>query len=441
MQNDPKLFHPDFSDEPYWWEQARPERGDGDDVPAQVDVAVVGSGYAGMSAALELGRNGVNVVVLEKESLGYGAASRNGGAVSGGHNLGRSIGGDGGAGIAKGRKKAQLDEGRQAFDLVEELVEREKIDCDYERTGRFVGAYARSHYQGFLDKLDEINEGAKVDAYVVPEEQQREEITSDYYFGGMVVQRSGSIHPAKYHQGLVAAARRQGVKLCANAEVQKIERESGGYRITTRRGEVHAENIIIATNGYTQPVTQNLRRRIVPVASHIIATEPLPDDLARSLIPKNRTINDTARVLCYYRMCPDGKRMLFGGRPRFTQVDPVITATALHRSMVARFPDLEGYRVTHAWNGNVAFSFDHLPHIGQDDGMHYCIACNGAGISVMTYLGYRVARRVVAPAETEPSAFEQIPLRTKPLYTGNPWFLPVVGGYYRFRDRLDRRFT
>jgi len=435
------LFHSEFSSEPYWWEQARPAAGDGDDVPARADVAVVGSGYGGMSAALELARNGVDVVVLERESIGYGACTRNGGAVSGGHNIGRSLAGDGGAGIAKGRKQAQLDEGRQAFELVEELIRREEIECDYERTGRFVGAYARSHYQGLVDKIDEINEGAKVDAYLVPREEQREAIASDYYFGGMVVRRSGSVHPAKYHRGLVEAARRKGATLCANAEVRRIDRESGGYRLSTPRGELRAENVVLATNGYTQPVTQNLRRRIVPVASHIIATEPLPEDLAKALIPKSRTINDTARVLCYYRMCPEGKRMLFGGRPRFTQVDPAITATALYRSMVARFPELEGYRVTHAWNGNVAFSRDHLPHIGQDDGMHYCVACNGAGIAVMTYLGYRVARRIAAPTETPPSAFEGRTLPSIPLYSGSPWFLPMIGGYYRFRDRLDRKFA
>ena len=194
---------------------------------------------------------------------------------------------------------------------------------------------------------------------------------------------------------------------------------------------------MIATNGYTGSLTPALKRRVVPIASHIIATEELPPDLARSLIPRARTLSDTKRVLCYYRMSPDGARMVFGGRARFTQVDATVSAPILHRYMVDRFPQLRGVRVTHAWTGNVAFSFDALPHMGRRDGLHYCLGCNGSGVAMMTYLGWQTARKIARVANYACS-FDTPDFPDHPLYTGNPWFLPVVGGYYRLRDGLDR---
>ena len=156
--------------------------------------------------------------------------------------------------------------------------------------------------------------------------------------------------------------------------------------------------MVIATNGYTGDITPQLKRRVVPLASHIIATEELPADLAASLIPKRRTLSDTRRVLCYYRMSPDGKRMIFGGRARFTQVSPQVSAPILHRFMTDRFPQLRDAKVTHAWTGNVAFTLDALPHMGRQDGMHYLLGCNGSGVAMMTYLGWQTARKIAGAA-------------------------------------------
>jgi glycine/D-amino acid oxidase-like deaminating enzyme len=200
---------------------------------------------------------------------------------------------------------------------------------------------------------------------------------------------------------------------------------------------VRAKQIIIATNGYTGDVMPQLKRRLIPVASHIIATEALSPDLAVSLFPKGRTISDTPRILTYYRLSPDGKRVLFGGRARFTQSTPEISAPILHRMMTDRLPQLAGVKVTHAWTGNVAFAFDFLPHMGVSEGMHYCLACNGSGIAMMSYLGHQTARKIIGGGNRV-SAFEEIDFPTHALYGGNPWFLPLVGSWYRMRDKIDR---
>src|SRR5439155_12592 len=196
--------------------------------------------------------------------------------------------------------------------------------------------------------------------------------------------RSGSarLHPALYCKGLLEACRRRGVRVCAEAAVDKITASGAGWRVETSRGSLLAGDVVIATNGYTGTVTPALRRRIVPIASHIIATEQLAPELALSLIPRGRSISDTKRVLCYYRLSPDRTRMVFGGRARFTPADPELCARVLHGYMSERFAQLRGARVTHSWTGNTAFTLDALPHMGEEGGLHYCLGCNGSGVAM-----------------------------------------------------------
>jgi glycine/D-amino acid oxidase-like deaminating enzyme len=374
--------------------------------------------------------------VFERGALGEGASTRNGGAVSGGINVGKSFSGKL-AEVDPERAGRMLSDAFDAFALVERLIAEETIDCHWQKRGRFVGAWTRAHFNYQESRLKSLNENAQSDAYMVPRERQKDEIASDYYYGGMVVERSASLHPALYYKGLLDACRRRDVRVCAEASVDRIVANGAGWRVETSRGTVIAGDVVIATNGYTGPLTPALRRRIVPIASHIVATEELPGDLAHSLIPKGRTLSDTRRVLCYYRMSPDGRRMVFGGRARFTQVDAAVSAPILYRFMTRRFPQLRGFRLTHAWTGNTAFTFDALPHMGQHDGLHYCLGCNGSGIAMMTYLGWQTARKI-AGAANYACEYDTADFPGHPLYSGNPWFLPVVGGWYRLRDTLDR---
>ena len=434
MQSD--IFHSQFKAAPYWWEAYKPASGELVDVPRETRVAIVGGGYAGLSAALELAKLGVDAVVFERGALGEGASTRNGGAVSGGVNIGKSFGGKP-AQVDAERAADLLSDGRDAFSLVERLIAEEAIDCWWQKRGRFVGAWTPKHFAYQETRLGSLNDNAQSGAYMVARERQRDEIASDYYYGGMVVERSGSLHPALYYKGLLDACRRRGIAVCADAPANGVTRNGSGWRVATGRGETRAGDVVIATNGYTGTLTPSLRRRIVPVASHIIATEELPDELARSLIPKGRTLSDTKRVLCYYRMSPDGKRMVFGGRARFTQVDPLLSARVLYGYMTERFPQLRGVRITHGWTGNTAFTLDALPHMGESEGMHYALGCNGSGIAMMTYLGYQTARKI-ARAANYACAFDRAEFPDHPLYSGNPWFLPLVGSYYRLRDRVDR---
>ncbi|WP_291703875.1 NAD(P)/FAD-dependent oxidoreductase [Bradyrhizobium sp.] len=434
------VFHPEFKAMPYWWEAWRPTaEGAEASLPARADVAIVGAGYAGLSAAIELAANGVAAVVIEANEPGFGASTRNGGAVSGGVNIGKSFSGKS---IDPDSERAAqlLSDAAEAFSCIEHIIEREKIQCFWEKRGRFVGAWAPKHYKAMARKVEILNRAAHSGCGMVPRERQREEIASDYYHGGMVVERTAKLHPALYYKGLLDAARGRKITICSKAPVVKIARIGGAWRLETARGTVEANEVVIATNGYTGDATPRLKRRVIPIASHIIATEELSSEVAASLIPKGRTLSDTRRVLCYYRMSPDGKRVIFGGRARFTPVTPQTSAPILHRFMLDRFPQLKGVRVTHAWTGNVAFTLDALPHMGRDDGMHYALGCNGSGVAMMTYLGHQTARKIVGKANSV-CAFDSPEFPDHPLYRGNPWFLPLVGCWYRLRDEVDRLFT
>jgi glycine/D-amino acid oxidase-like deaminating enzyme len=430
------LLHRDFKPEPYWWEEYRPQAHALIDLPRRASVAIVGAGYAGLSAALELSKLGIDAVVLEANEPGWGASTRNGGAVSGGVNIGKSFGGKS-VELDRDRAAHILGDAGDAFTLIDRLIGEEHIECHWEKPGRFVGAWTSRHFAAQQRRLALLNEAAQSQAYMVPRERQREEIASDYYHGGMVVERSGKLHPALYYKGLLDACCRRDVTVCAKAAVRHIAPIGNHWRLDTARGTMTAGHVVIATNGYTGKLTPALQRRVVPIASHIIATEELPSDLARSLIPRARTLSDTRRVLCYYRLSPDGKRMVFGGRARFTQVGASVAAPILHRYMTARFPQLRGAKITHAWTGNTAFTLDALPHMGELGGLHFCLGCNGSGVAMMTYLGWQTARKI-ARAANYACSFDTPVFPDHPLYSGNPWFLPAIGSWFRLRDRIDR---
>ncbi len=429
------IFHADFKPAPFWWEAYKPVALPEISLPQQTAVIIIGAGYAGLSAALELAAQGLDSIVLDANEPGFGGSTRNGGMVSSGANVGKRY-------MSKpmpAEKAAPfLADAADAFTLIEDLITREKIDCGWIKSGYFLGAWCDSHYKEMAKKVAQLNAAADSGCYIVPPERQRDEIGSDYYRGGMVVQRAAHLHPALYFKGLLDLCLRRSVKIASKTPVTRLTQSSNGWLAETPRGSVLARDVIIATNGYTGDITPELKRRVVPVGSYIIATEELPPALAASLSPKNRAISDTRRVLTYYRLSPDGKRMIFGGRAKFGHTDPVETAPILYRFMLDRFPQLQGTKITHAWTGNVAFTLDELPHMGKFENMHYALGCNGSGIAMMTYLGHQTARKV-AGITNRVCAFDQTEFPSHFLYTGNTWFLPWVGRYFRTRDWIDRR--
>ncbi|WP_395685059.1 NAD(P)/FAD-dependent oxidoreductase [Aestuariivirga sp.] len=430
------LFASDFKPRPYWWEAYEPAALPEITLPKSARVVIIGAGYAGLNAALELHREGLDCVVLDSHEPGFGGSSRNGGMVSGGVNVGKRY-------MAKALADADaapyLNDASDAFSFIEALISRHAIDCGWTRSGYFLGAWCKSHHDAMAHKVELLNRTARAEAYLVPPGQQREEIGSDYYRGGMVVGRAGHLHPALFFKALLGLCQERGIPIASRTPATGLRETAQGWSVSTPRGTIAAGDVLIATNGYTGDVTPALQRRVVPVGSYIIATEELPADLAASISPKNRSFADTRRVLTYYRMSTDGRRLIFGGRAKFGHTDPVETAPILHRFMTDRFPQLAGTRITHAWTGNVAFTLDEMPHMGKFENLHYALGCNGSGIAMMSYLGHQTARKI-AGKSNRVCAFDRPEFPDHPLYTGNTWFLPWIGRYFRTRDWLDRRF-
>jgi glycine/D-amino acid oxidase-like deaminating enzyme len=433
--------HPPFAEGfrvfPWWWEAAEPSQRD-TTLPDQAQVVIIGGGYAGLSAALTLCRLGHRPVVLDAERIGWGASSRNGGMVSGGLKVA-----SGDLEKAHGKKEAHRIALTCAASLpfIEETIAREGIDCDYVRCGRYVGAWTPAHYEAMAKKVDWIAEVTGLPAEMIPKSRQRDFLGSDHYHGGMVAAATGSLHPGKYARGLAAAAARAGAMLVDGVRVQRIVQEGTGFRIATDKGGLRADAVLVATNGYSLDrrgtASPWLARRLVPLNSYIIATEELPAEMMDRLFPGRRMISDSKRVLNYFRPSPDGKRVLWGGRASFRKATAEQSAPVLHATMAECFPELRDVRITHAWTGYVAFTFDGLPHIGVQDGIHYAAGCQGSGVAMATWLGHNAALKI-AGAANERFALDGLPFPTRPTYTGNPWFLPLVGTWYQLRDKLDR---
>lgn len=426
------VLHPQFKAFPYWWEAFRPHDGGMLEVPREVEVAIVGGGYGGLSCALELAREGKSVCVLDAGNPGEGGSTINGGCIMGGYRIGKLPP----ECVARERFRAFSDSAAHAYRLLQEIISRESISCGFEKGGRFVAAWTPRHHLRQIETVASLSDAQRAGLRIVSRDEQKAVVDTNFYHGGIVADSSAKLHPALYFKGLLDAATRNGVPICAKAEVTSITRRDSKWILATSRGTVRSEHVVVATNGYTPKTVPDLRRRVIPILSHAIATEALDEGTARTLLPDGRTVSETQRVLFWYRM--EGRRLIFGGRARFTALTPERAGVLLHGIMAERFPQLAAAKVTHVWSGNIARTFDNVPHTGVMDGIHYALGCNGSGVAMLTYLGWHVAQRLLERSDHR-CGFELPDFPTFPFYTGNPnLVLPALGGYYRLRDRIDR---
>lgn len=419
----------------FWWDTVTMPTAAPEPPGGKVDVAVIGSGITGLAAARTLAKQGATVAVLEAQTLGWGASSRNGGMVLTGLRLGVDTL------LARyGRERARrlFAASLDAIDTLEQLIDEERIECDFARTGHLEVASKPAHFAHFAQVAELSAREFDHPVRPVAPAELRSEIGSARYCGGIVDEMSAGINPARYVAGLARAAQRAGAVLYDHTPVEQIEPAGAAFRIITGRGVLQAGNVFVATGGYTGRVTPALQKKVFPVGSHIIVTEPLTAALAHELSPRNRMMFDSKNFLYYFRLTPD-RRLLFGGRAAYAPETP---ATVGERTSVSRrgllevYPQLRDAAIEYTWGGVVDVSFDRMPHAGQLGGLYYALGYAGHGVALATYLGGMMAESICGQTVDNPFATLPFPGAPLGLYNGRPWFLPLVERWYRFVDRL-----
>lgn len=420
----------------YWLDTVATPDGSPGAMPEQVDVAVVGAGFTGLSAARTLAKRGARVAVLEAETIGWGASSRNGGMVLTGMKLSPQI----------LTKRYGLEKTRQIYaeslasiDCVERLVAEEAIDCSFSRCGHLEVASKQSHFDKYQRSVDLIARNFDHQLRVIPKSELRDEIGSDAFFGGMIDDSSAGLNPARYVAGLAQAALRAGACIYERTRVEGIERASGNFIVRTSKGSLAAKDVLIATSGYTGKLTRPLLKRVIPIGSFIIATERLSDTLAHQTVPRNRMVYDSLHFLHYWRLTADN-RVLFGGRAAFLpETSNTIRRSEeiLLRDLIAIHPQLKNVKVEYAWGGTLDFTFDIMPHAGEFDDVHYALGYAGHGVAMATYLGQIMGEKLAGAADRNPFANIPFPIAPFGLYNGQPWFLPFAGAYYKVLDWIS----
>lgn len=394
-------------------------------------VVVVGGGYTGLSAALELADRGIDVMVLDAREPGFGASGRNGGQVIPAFkydpdNIARAYGAETGETV--------LDLVSHTADAVFDLVRRFDIACDPVRSGWIQAAHCANGEAAIKSRCHQWRDyGAPVD-WLDAHELKRLTGT-EAYSSGMIFRNAGTIQPLSYARGLAAAAESLGARIFSNSLVQRIERKGRDWRVATSRGAVEAPSVIIATNGYSTAIWPGLRESVVPLYSMQIATCPLPETLRQEVMPVVQSMADTRRLVWYCRKDRDD-RFVIGTRGPFKGRPGEHDARALLSAARKLYPVLRDIPFPYRWAGRVAMTVDRIPHLHQlAAGVFTSLGCNGRGVGMMTMMGKILAAACLG-AERQSLPYPVSALQPIPFHSFHRLGVRAMVEYYRMLDRF-----
>ncbi len=428
---------------PFWWQEGAAAPPLASAPPESCDLLVVGGGYTGLSAALTAARRGLSVVVIDAMQPGQGASSRNGGMVGA---LGRLVVPQMERAFGTDTTRALLQEGLRAYAFTRDLIRDEGIACDFRVTGRVVLSTTERAQAAAAAQAARIRELTGHDLQVLERDAVQEHVVTDAYVGALFYPDHGALQPRRFHDGLLARVLQAGAAVVAGCVFQGLSRQGGRYRVMTGRGAVTAERVLIATNGYTGAFTRRprhlrwLSRRVFPLPSFIIATEPMDPARLKALAPGGRMMVETRAKHSYYRLSPDGRRVIFGGRAGMVPLSPRRAAARLKRTMLEIWPSLKDVRITHSWRGFTGFTFTQMPHLGRHEGVHFALGYSGSGVAMAPWLGMKAALQAMDDPAGE-TAWSLTEPETRIWYRGEraPLFLlPAELWYRQVVDRLER---
>ena len=407
------------------------------DADLDTDVAIVGGGFTGLTTAHYLARSGIACAVLEANDAGWGASGRNGGMAvlrykSGWAALAREHG------TETARRMFRALHG--AIDALEATIAEYRIDCGFARCGHITAAHGPKPMAALEEDVRWLErEMGYEGAAILSRDETRRLIGTDEYVGGFLERRSGAIHPLNYARGLAAVVAKQ-VPVFVSTPVTSYRRDGERFVLETPQARVSARRIVIATNAYTGlfRLPNDLARRIVPLPSNIVATEPLPPSLAAGILPEGQVVTDSRRINLYFRMTPD-RRLLFGSRGHLSGSNEPWAFREIETAMRRVFPALRDARIAYRWNGKVGFSLDYFPHVGTaEPGVYYALGYSGRGV-VLTHMAGQLLAPMLRGEAVDAGPLTQSRFAPIPLHGLHPLGIRLYTAYYRLLDAREEK--
>ena len=419
---------------PYWWDTEESPK-----IPFEnlfqnntknYDLVIVGGGYTGLSAAITAKQYAANVLVIDSVFPGKGASSRNGGMVGAPHKIGfiETV-----KNYGEKTAKELITEGVEGYLYTKRLLETKYKNAEFKETGRLRLAWTKSDFFQLRKDIDEAKRLANYNVKLIDADSLKNHIGSDVYYGGALFEDHGGLNPFKFHNSMIKDAISQKVKFLYNSEVFKIQKNHNDFQVFVGNNKIISKKVILTTNGYTTSNFSFLKKRILPIPSFIICTEPLTNEVINQISPGRHMMVETRSRNCYFRISPDDKRLVFGGRAALHNIPISKAKSILRKLMLEIFPILKSVKITHCWTGTLGWTFSKMPHVGEIEGINFALGYSGNGVALSPYLGYKVALNTLGNSNGYTS-FSKTKFETKFYYNGWPWFLPIASLKFRLED-------